>query len=63
MKLTDVSDFEYIGSFKVYYYFGPIKDEMSSVYRVYAVPDEEDKAAVQFDNSDFFLIFEKCIQE
>ena len=63
IKLTDVSDFEYIGSFKVYYYFGPIKDEMSSMYRVYTVPDEEDKAAVQFDNSDFFLIFEKCIQE
>lgn len=63
MKLTDVSDYEYIGSFKVFYYFGPIKDEMSSVYKVYAVPDEEDKAAVQFDNSDFFLIFEKCIQE
>ena len=63
MKLTDISDYEYIDSFKVYYYFGPIKDEMSSVYRVYTVPDEEDKAAVQFDNSDFFLIFEKCIQE
>lgn len=63
MKLTDISDYEYIGSFKVYYYFGPIKDEMSSVYKVYTVPDEEDKAAVQIDNSDFFLFFEKCIQE
>lgn len=63
MKLTDISDYEYIGSFKVYYYFGPIKDEMSSVYKVYTVPDEEDKAAVQVDNSDFFLFFEKCIQE
>ena len=63
MKLTDISDFEYIDSFKVYYYFGPIKDEMSSVYKVYTVPNEEDKAAVQIDNSDFFLFFEKCIQE
>ena len=63
MKLTDISDYEYVGSFKVYYYFGPIKDEMSSVYKVYTVPDEEDKAAVQIDNSDFFLFFEKCIQE
>jgi len=33
------------------------------VYKVYTVPNEEDKAAVQIDNSDFFLFFEKCIQE
>lgn len=63
VKLTDISDFEYIDRFKVYYYFGPIEYEMSSVYKVYTVPNEENKAAVQIDNSDFFLIFEKCIQE
>ena len=63
VKLTDISDFEYIDRFKVYYYFGPIEYEMSSVYKVYTVPNEDNKAAVQIDNSDFFLIFEKCIQE
>ena len=63
MKLTDISDFEYIDRFKVYYYFGPIQNEMSTIYKVYKVPNDEDKVAVQIDNSDFFLIFEKCIQK